>query len=305
MHRIRLLSLSLILFLLLSGSGRSAAAQTITGELKRWHPVTITFDGPAASETGEPNPFRYYRLDVTFRHEDGRAAYVVPGYFAADGDAAETGATAGSKWRVHFTPDETGQWTYTASFRQGDDVAVSLSPTAGEAAAFDGATGSFTVAETDKGGRDFRGKGMLRYVGERYLRFDNGEWFMKGGADAPETLFAYEDFDGTYTHAGPFDQGGGPLLWGSTQHRDRRGAAPLKSFDAHVQDWQPGDPTWQGGKGKGLIGALNYLADKGMNAFSFLTLSAGGDGKNVWPWISHLEMDRYDVSPSIENGLTR
>lgn len=33
-----------------------------------------------------------------------------------------------------------------------------------------------------------------------------------------------------------------------------------------------------------------------MNAFSFLTLSAGGDGKNIWPWINHTEVDRYDVS---------
>lgn len=69
----------------------------------------------------------------------------------------------------------TGRWTYTASFHRGDDVAVSLSPAAGEGTAFVGATGSFTVAETDKTWRDFRGKGTLRYVGERYLRFDNDE----------------------------------------------------------------------------------------------------------------------------------
>ncbi len=285
--------------LIMIGPGVALAQQEgqVTGELKRWHPVTITFDGPAAGETGEPNPFRYYRLNVAFRHEDGQDALVVPGYFAADGDAAETGATSGNKWRAHFTPSRTGSWSYTASFRQGDDVAISLSPTAGEATAFDGAQGTFTVAETDKSGRDFRGKGMLRYVGERYLRFDNGEWFMKGGADAPETLLGYKDFDGTYTHSGEFDHSyGDVLLWGSTQYRDRRGATPLKAYSAHVQDWEPGDPTWQGEKGKGLIGALNYLAGKGMNAFSFLSLTAGGDGKNVWPWITHTEMDRYDVS---------
>ena len=272
-------------------------AGQVTGELKRWHPVTITFDGPEASETGEPNPFRYYRLNVTFRHEDGQDAYVVPGYFAADGDAAETSATSGTKWRAHFTPSKTGQWTYTASFRQGDDVAISLSSTAGESTAFDGAQGSFSITETDKSGRDLRSKGMLRYVGERYLRFENGEWFMKGGADAPETLLGYADFDGTYTHSGAFDHSyGDVLLWGSTQHRDGRGATPLKSYAAHIQDWQTGDPTWQGDKGKGLIGGINYLASKGMNAFSFLTMTAGGDGKNVWPWITHTEMDRYDVS---------
>lgn len=287
---------AMLLGLAASGAAPAQSEGVITGELKRWHPVTITFDGPTVSETDALNPFRGYRLNVTFRHESGREAYVVPGYFAADGNAAETGASSGNKWRVHFTPGRTGTWTYTASFRRGVDVAVSLSPTAGEGTHFDGAGGAFTVAQTDKTGRDHRGKGILRYVGEHYLRFDNGEWFIKGGADAPETLFAYEDFDGTYTHTGLSHSYGDILLWGSTQHRDRRGASPLKSFAAHVRDWNPGDPVWRGDKGKGLIGALNYLAGKGMNAFSFIPMTAGGDGKNVWPWISHMEMDRYDVS---------
>jgi len=269
---------------------------SIEGELKRWHPITITFNGPEVSETDEYNPFRGYRLNVTFRHENGREVYTVPGYFAADGNAAETSAQSGNKWRVHFTVPSTGTWTYLASFRKGDDVAINLSPTAGEPVSFNGATGTFSIADTDKSGADHRGKGILRYVGEHHLRFDNGEWFMKGGADAPETLLGYVDFDGTYTHAGLTKDHGDNLIWGTTQHMDGRGATPLKKYEAHIQDWKDGDPTWKGGKGKGLIGGLNYLASKGMNAFSFLTLTAGGDGKNVWPWISHNEMDRYDVS---------
>jgi hypothetical protein len=281
-------------------SVEASVAQTgveIDGELMRWHPVTITFDGPNVNETDEYNPFRGYRLNVTFRHENGRESYVVPGYFAADGNAAETSAASGDKWRVHFTPGQTGQWSYTASFRRGEDIAVSLNPTAGESVSFNGTSGTFEIAETNKVGRDHRGKGILRYVGEHYLRFDNGEWFMKGGADAPETLFAYEDFDGTYLQTGRTEHSyDDKLLWGSSQHTDRRGPSPLKSFSAHVQDWNSGDPVWQGDKGKGLIGALNYLSGKGMNAFSFITKTAGGDGKNVWPWINHKEWDRYDVS---------
>lgn len=269
---------------------------SVEGELKKWHPITITFDGPEVSETDEYNPFRGYRLNVTFRHENGREVYTVPGYFAADGNAAETSAQSGNKWRVHFTVPSTGNWTYLASFRKGDDIAVSLNPTAGEPVFFNGATGAFSIAETDKSGVDHRGKGILRYVGEHYLRFDNGDWFMKGGADAPETLLGYEDFDGTYIHAGLSKDHGDNLIWGTTQHSDGRGATPLKKYEAHVRDWKEGDPTWKGNKGKGLIGGINYLSSKGMNAFSFLTLTAGGDGKNVWPWISHNEMDRYDVS---------
>ena len=34
--------------------------------LMRWHRATLTFEGPATSETAEPNPYFDYRLDVTF-----------------------------------------------------------------------------------------------------------------------------------------------------------------------------------------------------------------------------------------------
>ncbi len=71
---------------------------------------------------------------------------------------------------------------------------------------------------------------------------------------------------------------------------------PLKTWAPHVRDWRPGDPTWKGGKGKGLIGALNYLAGRGMNAFSFLTYNAGGDGDNVWPFVERDLKLHYDCS---------
>ncbi|MEM0926736.1 MAG: PA14 domain-containing protein, partial [Planctomycetota bacterium] len=79
----------------------------VSGELKKWHKVTVTFDGPETSETASSNPFMNYRLDVTFTHSESGKTYVVPGYFAADGDAANTSASSGNKWRVHFAPSET------------------------------------------------------------------------------------------------------------------------------------------------------------------------------------------------------
>ena len=99
-----------------------AGGGTVSGELKKWHRVTVTFDGPSLSEGGTPNPFRDYRLNVTFTK--GARSLVVPGYFAADGNAGESGATAGTKWRVHFSPDEEGTWAYAASFRTGPDVST-------------------------------------------------------------------------------------------------------------------------------------------------------------------------------------
>ena len=67
----------------------------VSGDLIVWHTITITFDGPQTAETAEPNPFTDYRLDVVFKRGD--KSIVVPGYFAADGDAGQTGAARGEQ----------------------------------------------------------------------------------------------------------------------------------------------------------------------------------------------------------------
>jgi len=247
----------------------------ISGELKQWHKVTLTLAGPFADELDDaPNPFTDYRMTVAFAHESGTPKYIVPGYFAADGNAGETSARSGTKWRVHLSGDKAGRWTYTVWFRAGKNAAVDPGVLGKPVAKFDGKKGSFTVAATDKTGRDFRGKGRLTYVGKHYLRFSgSGEYFIKAGPDAPETFLAYKEFDGTRTNK-----------------------APLKTWQPHVRDWKQGDPTWKGGKGKGIIGALNYLAAKGCNAVSFLPYNAGGDGDNVWPFVARNDKLHYDCS---------
>jgi hypothetical protein len=97
----------------------------ITGELKKWHKITLTFDGPETSEMNKLNPFMNYRFDVFFTHKESGKTLKVPGYFAADGNAGETSATSGNKWRAHFAPEETGEWTYKVDFRKGNWQAVS------------------------------------------------------------------------------------------------------------------------------------------------------------------------------------
>jgi len=267
-----------------------AAATTgvVTGRLKQWHNVTITFDGPASAEGATPNPFTDYRLSVTFAQ--GQRKVLVCGYYAADGRAGQTGAAKGDKWRVHFVPETQGKWSYVASFRAGRGVAMSDGPAAGKPAAFDGAAGKFTVGPSDKKAPDLRARGFLRHDGDsHYLRFaGSGELFIKGGADSPENLLGYADFDNTY-HTGKKGNAKRPS--------QAQASKKLHSYRPHLRDFRAGDPTWRGGRGKGLIGALNYLASEGMNSVYFLTYNLdGGDGKDTWPWTSPAERQRFDCS---------
>jgi Domain of unknown function (DUF5060)/Putative collagen-binding domain of a collagenase len=257
----------------------STKGVAISGELRQWHKVTLTLDGPQSAETAsDPNPFRDYRMTVTFAHESGVPTYNVPGYFAADGNAANTSATAGNKWRAHASPDKTGRWDWRISFVRGKDAALDANA-AGEAEAlrpYDGLTGSFQVSATNKTAPDFRALGRLEYVGAHYLRFaGTGEYFLKVGPDSPETLLAYTDFDDTKT---------------------MKPAVPVRAYEPHVKDWVQGDPVWKDGKGKGLIGAINYLSSKKANSMSFIPYNAGGDGDNVWPFVSRDDKFHYDVS---------
>ncbi|MEF8845200.1 MAG: DUF5060 domain-containing protein [Bacteroidales bacterium] len=256
----------------------------VQGSLKTWHKVTLSINGPEVSETGTPNPFLTYRLNVTFQKGDQK--YVVPGYFAADGNASETSASSGSVWKAHFCPPEAGTWEYSVSFRQGEEIALSLEEEAGEPVGPDGLEGSFEVESSSNDAPGFLSEGKLRYVGKHHLQFAGSkEYFLKGGADSPENFLAYNGFDGTY-YGGDSEQRSGE-------------SAPnegLHSYNPHIDDWKEGDPTWQNGKGKGIIGALNYLSSKGMNSVYFLTMNILGDGEDVWPYTDRNERYRFDCS---------
>ena len=253
----------------------------ISGQLKQWHKVSLTMKGPYAHEKdNQPNPFIDIRMQTTFTHTDG-TVYVVPGFFAADGNSSETSAESGNLWRTHFSPDRTGQWQYVASIASGKKAAIDSR--ASTTLQFQ-SSGSITITDSDKIAPDLRAHGRLKYVGKHYLQhMGSGKYFLKAGADAPETLFGYADFDGTVTN--------------------KPDKAPLKTFSPHIKDWAQGDPVWQGSKGKGLIGAISYLSGKGCNAFSFLTYNAGGDGDNVWPFIERDDKLHYDCSKLDQWGI--
>jgi len=277
------------------------ATPVVTGELRVWHPITITFDGPATQENATPNPFTDFRLNVTFTQ--GSKSYQVPGFYAADGDAANSGASAGGKWRVHFTPDAPGEWSYTVSLKQGTMISIvreGLDPEPPDVAPWaplDGETGSVTVAPSDKSGRDFRALGRLIYTGEHHFRTaGNQRTFVKTGMDSPENFLGYADFDQTFKDPNP------PKL-NPNKSGPRSPLGIIHQFASHVADWNVGDPVWTqrdgvpGSYGKGIIGAINYLAEQGVNSHYFLTYNIdAGDGADTWPWRAVDERLRFDCS---------
>jgi hypothetical protein len=251
------------------------------GELKKWHRVTLNFEGPETNEMDDNNPFLNYRLDVTFKNGDKE--YIIPGFFAADGNTAETSSTSGHVWQVRFTPDAIGEWTYTTSFKKGENIAVAESINEAASAGFmDGQSGTFIIAESDKTGIDNRAKGRLQYVGESYLKFaETGEYFIKLGVDAPENLLAYTDFD-VSTNALGFQ----------------------KEWEPHAKDFHENAMPylWQETKGKNLLGAINYLASEELNVFSFLTFNVDGDDRNIFPHLLKVPIEAYENYASIKKN---
>lgn len=256
----------LAVFLFLVSCSLEYERGRITGKQVKWHTITIDFSGPLAAEAdNDSNPFLDYRLQVYFTGPDGQI-YNVPGFFAGDGEGGGTG----NVWRVRFTPDEAGMWQYKASFQSGENIAIDPDKQ-GTSGYFDGAQGRFRVQQLDTTAPGFLKWGRLEYNGGYYLKFRDGGYWLKGGADSPENFLAYEGFDNTRE---------------SLQNYDGLESLPgIHGYDVHIEDWQPGDPDWGEGRGKGIIGALNYLASRHVNSIYFLMMNIGGDGKDVFPWI--------------------
>lgn len=259
------------------------APQVLAADYKKWHTVEIDFAGPATGEAASTNPFTDYRLNVTFTHPGTNTTYTVPGFY--DGDGA--GGGVGNTWRVRFSPDQAGDWDYSASFRTGTNVAIDLAPTAGTPTSFDGNTGGFSVSTLDTTAPGFLSQGRLEYAGGHYLKFRDGGYFIKGGTDSPENLLGYSGFDNTpnYKH----------------------------QYAAHAGDWNVGDPDWtnessNGGSstrtGQNIIGALNYLGEQKVNSVYFLPMNIGGDGKDTYPYQAPIntggnlsnDNTRFDIS---------
>ena len=138
--------------------------------------IELTLFGPQMNGMGFPNPF-LIEVDAIFSGPSGRS-FVVPGYYDGDG----SGGLDGNIWKVRFSPDLPGVWTFTTSSSE---------------YLLDGQIGAISVNDKPScspyqgvGMVDLQCVGRLEYVGEHYLKFQNGPYWLKGGEDDPEDFLA-------------------------------------------------------------------------------------------------------------------
>ncbi len=144
----------------------------------KWSSIEISFAGPHSRGRGEPNPFAI-ELDVVFTSPSGRR-WVVPGFYDGDGRGGEDG----NVWKVRFSADELGAWTWATRCTHPK---------------LDKRSGTFVVTCVDDTARGFWKWGRLEAVGTtengiRYLKFRDGPFWLKAGCDDPE------NFLGRYRH---------------------------------------------------------------------------------------------------------
>jgi hypothetical protein len=162
----------------------------------KWSKIELSFRGPASLGRGEPNPFAV-KLDVEFQ-SPGARHYCVPGFYDGDG----RGSLDGDVWKVRFSADEIGSWTYTTS---------------SDNRQLDGKAGRFSVTDIPSDAEGLWRWGRLEAVGTadngiRYLKFRNGPYWLKAGCDDPENFLGscknYDTDHGRYYRALYLPEGG-------------------------------------------------------------------------------------------------
>jgi len=150
------------------------------GQFAKWTKVEIVLTGPDSLGKGQPNPFGIF-VDGLFTSPNGKQ-YRVPGFYDGDGK----GGLDGSVWRVRFSADEIGKWTFSSISKN---------------RLLHGYEGWFTVVAVADDAPGFYRWGRLEAVGTaskriRYLKFRDGPYWLKAGSDDPENfLGGYKNYD--------------------------------------------------------------------------------------------------------------
>ncbi len=275
------------------------------------------------SASTDPNPWLHVRLNVYFDHPDLSEPIRVPGYFAGDGAGSDTGPV----WRAHFTPAIEGTWTVATSLEGGQNLNAAPASVPGSRLETDPIEPLLEVLPVPAGAPGFRSLGFVRWDrrGQYYdYSVEGPDRFVQCGVGSPENFLGYAGFqdaqDGSSAggeicccRQACFDDCRRTVCQGSGD------GAPsfLHQYTSHVTDWQPGDPDWsangQDQQGRGIIGAINYLADDcGVNSMYMMLMNLGGDGKDTHPFLSNggggdcpMEGSNFDPGHTLNYHIAR
>ncbi len=115
----------------------------ITGELKEWHTITLTFTGPESSEYDTINPFTDYRLEVEF--SNGNQQIMFPDIMLPMEMLLKHHLEKAINGGLIFVRHHDGTWNYKVSFLKGKNIAVADNLSNGEKCFMDGEEGTITV----------------------------------------------------------------------------------------------------------------------------------------------------------------
>ncbi len=259
---------------------------------KRFETLQIDLKGPTLSETDAINPFTDFVYLLHAKHEDGDEISI-RGFFAADGLAQHSSADEGNIWRAYFVAQKPGKWTFDATLYQGENLGFEQTVTqvtAPNRKILTSVKGHIKVSNDALASNTFTTNGLLSTKNGLFFFPATEQYWLKSGTNSPENFLGFEGIDGTYRASKQAREGEAS----SGEH--------LHEFASHIGDWRTGDPLWgspmygNDARGRGLIGAVNYLAAQGVNAQYFLSMNINGDGRDVWPYIDHQTFDRFDVS---------
>ena len=181
-----------LFFLANTNLGTPESTEASYETYKKWEEITLDFNGNHQAlnqSSSNPNPFLDYRFNVDFTN--GSKTYSVPGYFVGDGNGG-----SGTKWRVHFSADREGTWSYHAKLYTGTNVSVNGG---GTILSVSPAIGSFSVSGGSTLGGFYQNCGRLGYVGKHYLQcLDTGQYWIKGGTNSPENFLRGAENDAGY-----------------------------------------------------------------------------------------------------------
>lgn len=145
------------------------------GTISQNSSMEIILRGPESDGNNKAaNPFKI-QVDVTFSGPGGQE-FRVPAFFDGDG----LGGFQGNIWKVRFRPETPGIWSFVSASQEaqlaGYGGEFEVAPLAGDLTNPQGMPDDFSIL------------GTLKYTDEYFLRFNNGDYWIKSGIDDPENF---------------------------------------------------------------------------------------------------------------------